>query len=92
MTNAESTKRTSGKPKTTKYPATRATLAVGSFLAFSALTAYFAARGVPGDAQATATPAQQPARIVVVQPNGDAQVIPAPRAAARQPVTRTRGS
>lgn len=72
-----------------KYPATKATLAVGSFLAFSALTAYFAARGVPGDAHATAPP--PPARIVIVQPNGDAQVVPAPSAVQR-PVTRTRGS
>lgn len=74
----------------TKYPATKATLAVGSFLAFSALTAYFAARGAPGDAQVAAAP--QPARILVVQPNGDAQIVPAPPSSVQRPVTRTRGS
>ncbi|HXF51537.1 MAG TPA: hypothetical protein VNM43_07640 [Dehalococcoidia bacterium] len=75
----------------TKHGASKAVLAVTSFVAFSALTAYFAARGAPGDATATTT-ASQPARIVVVRPNGDTETIPAPEAAAPRPVTRTRGS
>jgi hypothetical protein len=92
MTSTKGTTAMTGKSRTSRYPATRASLAVGSFLAFSALTAYFAARGMPGDAQAGAPAAQQPVRIVVVQPNGETQAPPAPRAAVRQPVTRTRGS
>lgn len=76
---------------TTKHGASKAALAVGSFFAFSVLTAYFAARGAPSDATVL-IPSSQPARIVVILPSGDTQLIPAPQTAAPRPVTRTRGS
>lgn len=81
------------KPKTTRYGSTKVGLVAGSFLAFSALTTYFAARGLPSDTAPAAAGPAAPQRILVIQPNGETRTLPLqPSASVSRPVTRTRGS
>ncbi len=80
---------------TTRFGGTKLLLASGSFLTFSALTAFLSARGVAED---TGASSDEPAarRILILTPDGAVQQVTVPleqpQANSSLPAARSRGS